>query len=272
MSDIQAGPGHDGNRSGSNRKSFEHELTQEERQIYEWQMWTRGMGESGQKRLKSSRVLISRIGGVGGLVAYELAAAGIGTLVLAHGGAIKHSDLNRQILMTHGALGTSRVECAARRLHDLRPDLDIVSVPENASDSNVAGLVGQVDLVVDCAPLFKERFALNAEAVRQGKPMIDCAMFEFEATLTSILPGVTPCLRCLYPDDPVDWRREFPVFGAVAGSIGCLAAVEAIKIISGVGKPLFGRLLAMDLSSMAIRSLRIGRDPTCPVCGNLPKR
>src|SRR5262249_53691747 len=140
-------------------------LTDDERAIYEWQMWVPDFGEEGQRKLKSASVLISRVGGVGGTVAYYLAAAGIGRIVLAHAGTIKPSDLNRQILMTYAGLGSLRVESAARRLRELNPRLDVVSLAENIGEENVSKLVGQVDIIVDCAPLFTERFLLNREAV-----------------------------------------------------------------------------------------------------------
>ncbi|NUN96818.1 MAG: ThiF family adenylyltransferase, partial [Candidatus Omnitrophica bacterium] len=121
-------------------------------------MWIPGFGEEGQVRLRNASVLISRCGGLGGVVAYELAAAGIGRLVLAHAGNVKPSDLNRQILMTHAGIGTSRVESASQKLRELNPRLEIEAVAENVKQENAARLVGSVDLVVDCAPLFEERF------------------------------------------------------------------------------------------------------------------
>jgi molybdopterin/thiamine biosynthesis adenylyltransferase len=241
-------------------------LTDEERAVYEWQMWTEGFGEAGQERLKGSSVLISRVGGLGGVVAYELAAAGIGRLVLAHAGNVRPSDLNRQLLMTHDWVGKPRMESAKRRLLDLNPRLDIVTVEENVSTTNAASLIDQVDLVVDCAPLFEERFAMNAEAVRQGKPLIECAMYELEATLTTILPGKTPCLACLYPERPTQWKREFPVFGAVPGAVACLAAMEAIKVLAGFGEPLAGRMLTCDLRDMTFRTYPLQRREDCRVC------
>src|SRR3954469_8080882 len=116
------------------------ELTDDERAVYEWQMWVPGVGEEGQRKLKAATVLVTRVGGLGGLVAYELAAAGVGRLVLAHAGTVKPADLNRQLLMTHAAIGTSRVECAAGRLLDLNPRLDVVAVPENLTPENAARL------------------------------------------------------------------------------------------------------------------------------------
>ncbi|NEP81242.1 MAG: HesA/MoeB/ThiF family protein [Okeania sp. SIO3B3] len=244
-------------------------LTEEEKATYQWQMWVPGFGEQGQEKLKQASVLVSRVGGVGSVVALELAAAGIGKLVLAHGGNIKLSDLNRQLLMTYDGIGKSRVESAARRLKELNPHVEIEAIPENISQSNVERLVGKVDLVVDCAPLFEERFAMNSEIVRQKKPMVECAMYEMEAQITTIIPGQTPCLSCLYPEKPNIWKREFPVFGAISGTIACMAAMEAIKVISGLGEPLLGKLLICNLRQMTFRKFDIYRQPNCPVCGEL---
>ena len=242
------------------------ELTDEERATYEWQMWVQGFGEVGQRRLKNASVLVSRIGGVGGTAAYYLAAAGIGRLVLAHGGNVRASDLNLQLLMTHAALGSSRIASAEHRLRELNPRVEIVTVDEQVSDANAAGLVGQVDLVVCCAPRFGERLAMNRAAVHQGKPLVNCAMYELQGEVSVVLPGRTACLACLTPEEPPTWKREFPVFGAVAGTVGALGAMEAIKLITGLGEPLAGRLLMLDLAGGATRTLNLVRDPACPVC------
>ena len=244
-------------------------LTPEEEAVYEWQLSVSDFGEAGQRRLKAATVLVTRCGGLGSVVAYELAAAGIGRLVLAHAGNVTPSDLNRQLLMTHSQLGKSRVESAERRLRELNPRLEILSIPENASPDNAERLVTEADLVVDCAPLFEERFALNDAAVAQRKPIIECAMYELEATLTTILPGQTPCLACYVPEQPPAWRRRFPVFGAVSGSVACLGAMEAIKVLAGFGEPLFGRLLRYDLRDMTFQVAALRRDPGCRVCSSV---
>ena len=241
-------------------------LTPEEQAAYEWQLDVPGFAEAGQERLKGATALVSRVGGLGGVVAYELAAAGIGRLVLAHAGDIEPSDLNRQLLMTHDAVGTSRVRSAERRLKELNPRLVIEAVPENIDATNAARLVGEADVVIDCSPLFEERFAMNSEAVRQHKPLVECAMYELQAQITTVLPGATPCLACIYPEPPPAWKRRFPVFGAVSGTVGCLGAMEAIKILSGLGEPLAGRLLIMDLRDMQFRMMTIEQRPDCPVC------
>ena len=247
------------------------ELSDVEREVYSWQTTIDGFGEEGQRKLKNASVLISRIGGLGGLVAYELAAAGIGRLILAHAGDLKPPDLNRQLLMTNDALGTSRMDCAVKRLRDLNPRLEIKAIKENISDNNVTGLVEEADLVVDCAPLFEERFPMNRESVRQGKPLVECAMFEMEAHITTFKYGQTGCLQCLYPEKPDYWQRRFPVFGAVSGMVGCLGAMEAIKVIAGLGKPLFNRLLTCDLRTMAFKTVNLRSNPDCPVCGKNAK-
>lgn len=243
------------------------QLTDAEQATYQWQIWTPDFGEAGQLKLKQASVLISRVGGVGGVVAYELAAAGIGKLVLAHAGNVRPSDLNRQLLMTHDWVGKPRMESIRRRLLELNPRLEIIGVEQNVDETNAAELVSECDVVVDCAPMFEERFALNRQAVAQHKPLVECAMYDLEAHLTTILPGKTPCLQCVFPEAPPTWKRQFPVFGAVSGTVACLAAMEAIKLIAGIGQPLAGRLLRMDLRAMTFRTLTIEPRKDCPVCG-----
>ena len=244
-------------------------LTQEEKATYEWQIWMPGFGEAGQEKLKAACALVSRTGGLGGPLAYNLAAAGFGKLIVAHGGELKPSDLNRQITMTHGWLGKPRAESTKRRLLEMNPRMAIEAVADNITEANAAELVGRADIVFDCAPLFQERFLMNRECVRQNKPMVEAAMFGMEAQVTVIVPGKTPCLACLYPEIPPRWKRQFPVFGAVSASTGALAAIEGIKLISGLGSTLAGTLLYYDTLSMEFHRIPVKRRPGCPVCGNL---
>lgn len=246
------------------------ELTDDERRRYEWQLWVPDFGEAGQRRLKQASVLVSRIGGVGGSAAMQLAAAGVGRLILAHGGNLRLDDLNRQLLMTTDWIGKPRVESAARRLRELNPHVKIEIVAENVSESNIASLVGECDLVVAAAPRFAERLLMNGEAVRQQKPLVDCAMYELEGRAMTVLPGQTACLACLYPEPPANWKRQFPVFSAVSSTVGSLAAMEAIKLLAGIGQPLAGRLLTLDLRDMTFRTLAISRRSDCAVCRHVP--
>jgi molybdopterin/thiamine biosynthesis adenylyltransferase len=245
------------------------DLTPEERATYEWQMWVPGVGEEGQRKIKGSSVLISRVGGLGGLVALELAAAGVGRLVLAHHGDLQPSDLNRQLLQTHDHIGKPRMESIVRRLKDLNPRMEIIGIPENASDMNADSLVSKADIVVDAAPLFQERLALNDAAMRARKPMVECAMHGLEASVTTFLPGKTGCLRCYVPDVPATWKRQFPVFGAVSGAAACMGAMEVIKLITGIGSPLAGELLCMDLGNNLNRRIKLPRRNDCAACSLL---
>ncbi len=245
------------------------ELTPEEKATYEWQMWTNGFGEEGQEMLKNASALVSRTGGLGGPLAQQLAAAGFGKAVLAHGGNLKHSDLNRQVLMTCDWLGKPRVESAKRRMNELNPRMEIEAFSENVTEDNAADLVSKVDIVFDCAPLFCERFLMNRECVRQSKPMIECAMFGMQGQVTTIIPGKTPCLACIYPEDPPAWKREFPVFGAVSALAAAIGATEGIKVIAGLGETLAGTLLYYDCGDMSFRKIPLKRKADCPVCGRL---
>ena len=253
-------------RKGSLLSNVSHKLSAEEKATYEWQMWVDGFGEAGQQKLKDATVMISRVGGLGSVVAYELAAAGVGHLIIAHGGNIKHSDLNRQLLMTHARIGTPRIESAADRLRELNPHLQITAIAENVTMDNVSQLTNEADLIVDCAPLFTERFIMNEAAISRNIPLVECAMFDLEFQLTTIVPRKTPCLRCLYPQEVPHWRRQFPVFGAVSATVGAMGAMEAIKVLAGLDTPLYGKLLCGDLRSMNIRTLTIHKDPKCPAC------
>ncbi len=245
------------------------ELNAEEVDRYEWQLTVCDFGLEGQRRLKRATVLISRIGGVGGTVALQLAAAGIGRLILAHAGNVRLNDLNRQTLMTTEGIDQPRIESAKRQLLALNPHVEIETVNENIADGNAANLVGRCDLVVSAAPLFAERLLMNREAVRQGKPLVDCSMYELEGRLTTVLPGQTPCLECLYPEPPPHWKRKFPVFSAVSSSVGSLAAMEVIKVVAALGNPLAGRLLQFDLRTMSFRTLPISRRTDCGTCGGV---
>lgn len=243
------------------------DLTAEERAIHEWQMWVPGVGEEGQRKLKAAAVLISRVGGLGGVVALELAAAGVGKLVLAHGGNLQPADLNRQLLQTHDHIGKPRMDSIVRRLRELNPRCEIVGVAENVSEANANELVAQADIVVDAAPLFQERLALNAAAFRLRRPMVECAMHTLEASVTTFMPDKTGCLACYVPEVPPTWKRQFPVFGAVSGAVACLGAMEVIKLITGIGAPLFGEMLSMNLATMQFRNVRLPKMADCPVCG-----
>lgn len=235
--------------------------------------------ERGQKRLRSATALITRCGGVGGAAALYLAAAGIGRLILIHEGNTTPSNLNRMILQTHDWVGKPRIIKIRESLHRLNPDVELITVSEPFTEELGKELAPQADVLLSCTPVWQERIALNAVAVRFRKPLVEAAMNGMEGTLTVIVPRETPCLRCLYPEDPSeDWWDPwgFPVLGAVAGIMGCYAAIEAVKLIVGaitnehaLGQPLTNRMLLLDTANHAYRLVKVRRRPDCPVCGNL---
>lgn len=244
-------------------------LSEQDRAFYAWQLDVPGFGEAAQEKLRNTTALVSRVGGLGGPLAFQLAAAGIGKLVLAHGGELKPADLNRQILMRHANLGQERAASARETLEAFNPHVEVEAIPENISPANAAAIIEKVDIVFDAAPLFEERFLMNRECVRQGKPMIDCAMYNMEGQVIPIIPGQTACLQCLYPELPPHWKRRFPVIGAVSALVGNIGALEGIKLISGLSPVHAGQIIYLDTLNLDVRKIRTQRNPDCPVCCNL---
>jgi molybdopterin/thiamine biosynthesis adenylyltransferase len=221
-----------------------------------------------QGRLKGSTALVAGVGGLGGTAALYLAVAGIGRLRLAHYGDLTLSNMNRQILMRHGWVGRSRVVQAKKTIEEINPDVSVEIFDKGTTDDNAGGLLGGADIAISARPGFGERRALNRACVRRGVPMVEAAMNGMEGYLFNILPGVTPCLSCVYPEDDPGWEElGFPVLGAVSGMLGCLMAIEAVKILTGYGRPLVSEMLHFNTSGMDFRRMRLARDPGCPVCG-----
>lgn len=246
------------------------EFSEAELARYERQIRIEGFGLDGQRRLKTASVLVSRVGGVGGTAAMNLARAGIGRLILAHAGKIVPEYLNRMQLALPADIGRPCTEVFVEKLRAINPDVELVAVAENISERNVEKLVGQADLIVDGAPLFEERYALNAEAVRQRKPLVSGAMYSTEGYVTSIFPTETACLACIYPEKPDYWTNinVFPAIGPGPVIVGSMLAMEVVKILTGLGDPLKNVLWYFDLHTAMVQRLNVNRLPACPVCGN----
>ncbi|GHO94654.1 adenylyltransferase [Reticulibacter mediterranei] len=246
------------------------ELTELEYEIYKRQIPLPGFGSQGQRQLKGSSVMISRVGGVGGTVALELARAGVGRLVLAHEGVIELENLNRMLLAFRQDVGRPRVEAFRDMLARVNPEVDVLIEADNIHANNAERLIDQVDLIVDGSPSFEERYHMNQEAVRQRKPIIMAAMFGLEMYITTMIPGSTPCLSCLYPTPPPSWEvTGFPVILPSSALVATIATMEVIKVITGCGEPLINRLFYGDLTSNGFRQLHIARRRDCPICGHL---
>jgi molybdopterin/thiamine biosynthesis adenylyltransferase len=225
-----------------------------------------GFGAERQRRLRAATVLVAGVGGLGGAAAtYQ--AAGVGRLVLVHPGVLEVPDLNRQTLMHPGWLGAPRVECAARTLREHYPDVEVEAWDCGLRDARIPGFVARASVVVDARHNFAERYLLNSECVRAGKPLVVSAMNASEVYLLVTRPG-TACLRCVFAEGDPAWDPlGFSVLGAVSGVAGCLAAMEAVKVAAGYGEPSAGKLVYLDLWDMTFRSFPAARDPRCPDCG-----
>ena len=235
---------------------------------YRRQLMLNGFDAEHQMRLGRATAFVAGVGGLGGTAALYLAAAGIGRLVLAHRGDLTLSNMNRQILMSEDWIGRPRVTRAKKRIQEINSGVKVEIHDKSLSEENVGELVEGADIALSARPNFRERRILNAVCVRRGIPMVEAAMNGMESYLFNVVPGSTPCLACVFPEDDPEWRElGFPVLGAVSGSLGCLMATEAIKLLTGFGKPLLSKMLTFDTFDMRFRTLRIHRDDHCPVCG-----
>lgn len=243
-------------------------LNDRELERYKRQLTVTGFGMDQQKKLKNSAALVAGIGGLGGTAALYLAVAGIGKLVLAHYGNLTLSNMNRQILMKHDWIGKERVIQAEKTIKEINPDVSVEVYNERTTQRNAERLLEGVDIALSARPNFHERRILNTACVRKGIPCVEAAMNGMEGYLFNIVPGETPCLNCLYPEDDPAWvELGFPVMGAVSGMLGCIMALETIKLLGGFGKPMLGRMLVFNTADMDFKKVRIHRDPNCSVCG-----
>lgn len=244
------------------------ELTDFELERYARQIRIDAFGLPAQRRLKQSTVLVSRVGGVGGAAAVRLVQAGVGRLILAHGGQVVADYLNRWPVGLPSDIGRPCVSAVGDQLRAMNPDVELELVESNITEENAGELVAKADLVVDGAPLFEERYLMNREAVRQAKPMVSGAMYSTEGFVTTMSTPETPCLACIFPRRPEYWTniKVFPAIGPGPAIVGAMAGMEAIKVLTGFGTPLKNVLWFFDLETNLNRSLRIERRADCAVC------
>ncbi len=245
-------------------------LDDEELERYARQIAPGLLTPEAQLRLKQSSALVTRAGGMGGPAALCLAMAGVGRLMIAHGGCMIPPDLNRQLLGSEATVGKPRAEHFADTLRAMNRHVAVHAIDHEPDDDEALELARQVDVILACPPTFGERLRLNEAAVTTGTPLIDAAQWGMMGSLVVVLPGETACLRCLYPEEP-PFEELFPVVGAISSAIGSLAALEAIKLLSGVGQPRAGRMLVFDGNSGSIRDLELSRNPNCATCGESQK-
>lgn len=227
----------------------------------------REIGGPGQQKLKAARVLVVGAGGLGAPAALYLAAAGVGTLGLVDADTVSLSNLQRQVLFATADAGRPKVEAAAEHLAALNPHLIVETHPVWLDAANARAVISRYDLVLDGTDDFATRFAVSDACLAEGKPLVSGALGRWTGQV-GVFHG-RPCYRCLVPETPPDAETcaLVGVVGALAGVIGSMMALEAVKVITGAGEPLSGRLLIYDALAAETRTVRIGADPACPSCG-----
>ena len=252
-------------------RSAKPALTCEELIRYGRQIAMPQFGRKGQERLHRARVAIVGMGGLGSPAAIYLATAGIGTLGLVDCDRVALSNLHRQVVHPDANVGRAKTESAAAVLSALNPRVTIRQHPERLSPENAADVLAPYDIVLDGSDNFPTRYLVNAACVLLGKPLVYGSVWRFEGQASVFAMRNGPCYSCLYPDPPPPDLAadctEGGVLGVLPGIVGLIQATETIKLITGLGKPLVGRLLMYDALGMAFREVAILKDPACPVCG-----
>ncbi|HEX5023069.1 MAG TPA: molybdopterin-synthase adenylyltransferase MoeB [Candidatus Binatia bacterium] len=232
------------------------------------------VGEDGQAKLLQAKVLMIGAGGLGSPSAYYLAAAGVGTIGIIDNDVVDISNLQRQILHANDRVGMPKVESAKKTLEALNPDVKVVPYQAKLTSENALEIIRDYDMVVDGCDNFPTRYLVNDACVLTGKPNVHGSIFQFEGQATVFYPGKGPCYRCLYPEPPpaemAPSCAEAGVLGVLPGLIGVIEALEAVKMILGKGETLVGRLLHFNTLTMEINTLKLRRDPNCPMCGDHP--
>ena len=229
------------------------------------------IGIEGQQKLHDAHALIIGAGGLGSPVALYLAASGVGTLTLVDDDTVDLTNLQRQIIHRTSSVGTPKVDSARASLAEINPDVRVTALNERADRKRLLELVAQADIVIDCSDNFATRYALNQACVGLKKPFVSGAATRFDGQVAvfDMRQASSPCYHCLYPEQPDALETRCAIMGVLAplvGIIGSMQAAEALKVLVGMGTPLCGRLLVMDALHMELRTVKLSRDPACPVC------
>lgn len=247
----------------------EVELTPKELERYERQIRLPALGKEGQRRLKGAKVIVVGAGGLGSPCSIYLAVAGVGSITIYDSDVVELSNLNRQVLHGDDDVGRAKAESAKEKLSRLNRDIKVETFSERLTEENVEEAIRDKDVVMDCLDNFATRYLINEACLRMGKPLVHATIYGLEGHLTTIIPGETPCIACLYGSTPPPETEPFPVMGMAPGVIGTLEALEAIKLLSGLGRPFSGRLLRFDGEEGLFEVFEVKRRRDCPICGNL---
>lgn len=246
-------------------------ITNSELQRYQKQLLLPEIGEDGQLRLKQASVLVVGAGGLGSPVLLYLAAAGVGHIGIVDSDLLELSNLQRQVIHETPGLGIRKVESALSRLRKLNPEVEIDIHEERYTEMNADLLAEGREGIVDCTDNMETRFLINSTCYKLGIPFIFGAVYRYEGEVSVFDARHGPCFRCMYPVVPdlkaVPDPAANGLLGTVPGLIGMLQATEMLKVILGIGEPLYGRLLLYDALSVSFRTVKVAKNPQCPVCG-----
>jgi adenylyltransferase/sulfurtransferase len=237
-------------------------LSEREHERYKRQIML--FGDEGQERLKKAHIFIAGAGGLGSPISIYLAVAGIGTITVVDMDTVDQSNLNRQILHNDRDIGKKKTVSALAKLREYNPDITVNAIDTTITADNIRELVGQVDGIVDAMDNYPVRYLLNRVALEKKVPFFHGAIRGFYGQVTTIVPGRTPCLECIFPKAPP--KEVFPVVGATPGVIGTIQATEVIKYLTRQGELLAGRLLVWDGLAATSEEILIGKNPACPAC------
>lgn len=241
---------------------------------YSKQIILEGIGCEGQEKLKNAKILVVGAGGLGSPVLYYLAAAGVGTIGIADFDTVTISNLNRQILYTSEDIGKRKVDLAYEKILKLNPNISVIKHYNRIDIDNVEEIIRDYDVIIDATDNFSIRYLLSDCCYFMGKPIIEGAATGYDGILMTILPGKTPCYRCLYPMPPADGVlptcSDTGILGMVTGIMGSVQALEAVKVVLGLGETVSGRILTFDALTTNFREVKWARREQCPLCGKNP--
>jgi len=243
-------------------------LSPSELERYDRQMLISSWGVEGQKKLKKAKVALVGIGGLGCPASIYLTAVGVGKIVLVDNEKFELNNLNRQILCWQRDIGKFKAEVAKEKLEALNPEIGIEAVVAEVTKDNAHNVIGGVDVVVDGQDNWKTRFIINEYCVMRGIPFIHAGVSALHGQMTTIVPGKGPCLRCIFPKDPPEIEK-IPVLGATPALLASLQVMETVKLITGIGKLLVGRMLFTNGEEMVFETVEVKRNVECSVCSNL---
>jgi len=248
------------------------DFTEEQIERYSRHIILPEVGGRGQAKLLKSKVFVLGAGGLGSPALLYLAAAGVGTIGMADGDCVDMSNLQRQVIHNTSTVGKPKVHSAKESIEKLNPDVKVEALHGRLTEENIREIIREYDVVLDGSDNFPTRFLMNDAAFFENKPLISGSMFRFDGQVSIFNPNKGfPCYRCLYPEPPpkglVPSCQEAGVLGALAGVIGVLQAVEAVKMVLGIGDTLEGHLLIFDALKMTFRKVRVRKDPECALCG-----